>query len=123
MTPSPCDRHRTTLYHWNEARREVLVHLFCNRPNKKDIEAEVAKAKGIHGEVSAVTVYIDPQVFTEDSVLDAMGFTRDISREHVGVPYIVLRRAATVTPDRPKRQESEGEKRVREAKELVRSGL
>ena len=86
---------------------------------KKEIEREVMKAKEIHGEVSAVTIYIDPQVFTEDSVLDAMGFERDICREHTGVPYLVLTRAATVTPDRPKREESEGEKRLREAKEIV----
>jgi hypothetical protein len=118
-----CDRHRTTLYHWNEARREVLVHFFCNRPDKKVIEQAIREMRKEHGEVSGVTVYVDPTVFSEDLVLDTMGFTRDTSREHAGIPYIVLRRAATVTLDRPKRQETEGEKRVREAKELVRSGL
>jgi len=58
-----------------------------------------------------------------DLVLDAMKFERD-TRERTGVPYLVLTRAATIPPDRPKREESEGEKKLREAKALVRvSGM
>jgi hypothetical protein len=86
-----CDRERETLYHWNTARREAVIHLFCNQPDKKLIEAHIKAMKKEHGEVSGVTVYVDPQVFRDDLVLvERMGFERATSRERAEVPYLVL---------------------------------
>jgi len=86
-----CDRERETLYHWNNARREAVIHLFCNRPDKKLIEDHIKAMKKEHGEVSGVTVYVDPQVFRDDLVLvEIMKFERDIRREKQGIPYLVV---------------------------------
>lgn len=117
-----CDRGRATEYRWNEQRRECVVHLYTNRPDKRAIESAIERMRK-DGEVTGVTIYIDPAVFAEDLTLTSMKFERQESREHPNVPYLVLWRAATRPPDRPKPELSEGERKLREAKQAVRSGL
>jgi hypothetical protein len=85
-----CDRERETLYHWNNAAKEMVIHLFCNRPDKSEIELEIKRMKQKH-EVKRVTVFVSPEVFQNDLVLvEIMKFERDIRRERQGIPYLAV---------------------------------
>jgi hypothetical protein len=119
-----CDRGVATRDFWNEARREIVIHLYCNRPDKKAIDAAIQRHQERHGEVTGVTIYVDPAIYRDLGQLFTLwGFDRSIAREHPKVPYFVLTRAtAKKIPDRPTPEESEADRKLREAKMLVRSG-
>jgi hypothetical protein len=119
-----CDRGVRTKDFWDEARQEVVIHFYCNRPDKKLIDDVVQRYGELHGDRDVV-VYVDPVVYGDlAAVFTRWGFERTSNREHPKVPYFVLtRRAGQKLPDRqmiPK--ESETDRKVREAKSLVRSG-
>jgi hypothetical protein len=117
-----CDRGDATRYLWDEARREVVIRLYCNRPDKKEIDAAVERHQKQHGEVAGVVAYVDPVVYQDFGPLfDLWGFERDISRERPRVPYLALTRAtAKKIPERPTVEESEADRKLRGAKALVR---
>jgi hypothetical protein len=118
------DRGVATKDFWNEARREIVIHLYCNRPDKKAIDAVIERHQEQHREVTGVTIYVDPAVYRDLGQLFTLwGFDRNIAREHSKVPYFVLTRAtAKKIPDRPTPHECQADRKLREAKSLVRSG-
>jgi hypothetical protein len=119
-----CDRGVATKDFWNEARREIVIHLYCNRPDKKAIDAAIERHQEQHGEVTGVTIYVDPAIYRDLGQLFTLwGFDRNIAREHPKAPYFVLIRATVKKiPDRPTPEESQSDRALREAKAIVRSG-
>jgi len=118
-----CDQGNSTRYVWNEARREVVIRLYCNWPDKKEIDAAVNRMREQHGEITGVVIYVDPTIYQDSGPLFHLwGFERDIRRERSRIPYLALFRATgEKLPDRPTPEESAEEKALREAKALVRS--
>src|SRR5260370_401345 len=118
-----CDRGNATRYLWDESRREIVIHLYCNRPDKKEIDAAVDRLRKQHGDATSV-VYVDPAIYQDFSPLFTLwGFERNISREHPKVPYLALTRATSKKiPDRPMPEESQSDRALQEARALVRSG-
>jgi hypothetical protein len=118
-----CDRGNSARCIWNEARREIIIHLYCNWPDKKEIDAAVDRMREQHVEITGVVIYVDPTIYQDSGPLFHLwGFERDIRREQNRIPYLALVRATgEKLPDRPTPEESVEEKALREAKELVRS--
>lgn len=87
-----CDQGNSTRYVWNEARRELVIRLYCNWPDKKEIDAAVNRMREQHGKIAGVVIYL-----------------------------ALVRATGEKLPDRPTPEESAEEKALREAKALVRS--
>jgi len=113
-----CDRGYSTKYRWDDRRREVVVYLYRNAPVKGEIDSEITKAKKEHREVSGVVIFIDPEVFAEYCpLLTALGFDRNIAREHAKVPYFVVTKTLTVKATTPDRRSVE--EKLKEAKSVI----